>query len=176
MFFLLTVFWCFILFTDIYIYICVLNEISGKCWCTWLLVAPQVSQKCFWLTNIRQKILFSICLHVLRLLLKCCSDIIERKGLQHHFYFLFSMNVVASFIGETLSNLGSGFRLKSLLLKWYGNVRNWTAKVIWQRFDWFCRLWLEYAWLRQLHTYWSLKLQEILRCDPLLTTLSLLAN
>ena len=97
--FVLTVFRCSILCT---VSFCVLD---------WMRIMESVSDTVHWrpccsrkcafrLTKTRRNLNFLGCIHVLDLLLKCCSERNEGNRMQFLFYFIVLVNIVASFIGR----------------------------------------------------------------------------
>ena len=64
------------------------------------------------LRQLEKKSKFLRCIQVWDLKLTCCSVMNEGNWIQHLFYFLELVNVVASFIGKSFFICGLGFRLK----------------------------------------------------------------
>ena len=83
----------------------VLNVVNGIRFCTYPVVALLESKICLWLATTSNSSNFVRWLHVLDLLLKCCSDINERHWIQRLFHHLVLVKKIALFIGISFFDL-----------------------------------------------------------------------
>ena len=165
---------CLLLFYFIYCNICVLNNVNGACWWTFLLVALRVPEMCFWLRRTMIKMNFLRCVHVLDLVLKLCSDI--NKGLGVHIFFccIVLVDLVALFIGMSFFHpCVRFFSWNFLVLQCYGNVCTWLSKKIWPRQGKIWSFLLDYSSFRQLHTQMDWKFARIAQISFFLQTSNL---
>ena len=85
--------------------ILLLNVVNGTRFCTYPVVNLLESEICLWLATTSKSSNFVRWLHVLDLLLKCCSDINERQWLQRLYNLLVLVNKIALFIEISFSDL-----------------------------------------------------------------------
>ena len=115
------------------------------------MAALRVPEMCFWPAKTRKSLNFLRCIYFIDLVLKYGSDINEGNWLQHLFYFIVLMGIVASVIGMSFLAVFHVLDWSVLVLHFYGNVCNRIPKKIWPRMGWFKGFLLENGFFRWLH-------------------------
>ena len=105
---------CLLMFYFVYCNDCALRDVNGDCYVTFKCLNC-VSD----LRRLEKTLNFFICIHVIDLVLKYCSDINEGNWLQLLFYIIVLVVIVSSVIGMFFFSCVSGFRLKlSVITFW----------------------------------------------------------
>ena len=114
--FVLTAFWCTTSYTVLIVLSKILMEPVNAHARWW----PCACLKCVsGLRTLEKTLNFLRCIHVIDLMLKYVSDIIEGNWLQLHFYFIVLVVMLAFVTGMGFFSCVSGFRLKfSLIALW----------------------------------------------------------
>ena len=163
---MLTVFWDSTSCTVISVFWRMLTE-PDNAYAHWLSSACLTCDSGLW--GLEKNLNFLRCIYVFDLVLKYGSDIIGGNWLQHLFYFLILMGIIASIVAVSFfSNYVSGmFQFLDwsfLVLLFDGNVFNWIPKVIWPRLGYFWKLFSDKASYRRLHICLDWDLHEFFKC------------
>ena len=123
------------------------------------------------LWSLEKTLNFSRCIHIIDLVLNYGSDINERNWIQLLFYFIVLIGMAVFVIGMSFfSPVFQVLDWSFLVLHFDGNVCNCIPKMIWPWMDWFWGFLFKNGSSHQIHICMDWNLQELLICEPFLTT------
>ena len=114
---------CPLMFYFVYCNSCALKDVIRDCQFNCSLVVLGVTEMCFWPAKLEKTLNFLRCIHVIDLVLKYGSDIIEGNLIHLLFYVIVLMSIVASVIGMSFFSCVSSFRLN------FSHIALWPKRL-----------------------------------------------